>query len=148
MIIWRMYDRVTNKMQAIYLVLGRMTFQVESSELKGEEPWHAISARHISYFGGLDTDSLEALLHHLGPDNPYVERLSSICLEFGPENPRKPFEFWKPVDPDFKDLVLRMTRLDPARRITAREALEHPWFASPVMDQTFGTFGPKALGQS
>lgn len=120
---------ITDKMQAIYLVLGRMAFQVGINELKGEEPWHAILARHVSYFGGLDTDSLESLMHHFGTDNPYLERLSSICSEFGPENPRKPFEFWKPVDPDFKDLVLRMTKLDPARRITAREALEHPWFA-------------------
>jgi hypothetical protein len=86
-------------MQAVYLVLGRMALQVDSNELKGGKPWHAILARHVSYFGGRDTDNLEGLLHHFEADNPYLERLSSSCSEFGRENPRKPFEFWKPVAP-------------------------------------------------
>ena len=44
--------------------------------------------------------------------------------------PYKPFSKWPDiVDPSFRDLVLRLTNLDPVKRITAREALEHPWLA-------------------
>lgn len=32
-------------------------------------------------------------------------------------------------DPLFKDLVRQLMSPDPKRRVTAREALEHPWFA-------------------
>ncbi|EEH03603.1 conserved hypothetical protein [Histoplasma capsulatum G186AR] len=48
--------------------------------------------------------------------------------EFSPENPRKPFSMWEDVDEYFRDLITKMTSLDPARGITAREALGHPWF--------------------
>jgi serine/threonine protein kinase len=30
--------------------------------------------------------------------------------------------------PEFMDLVSKMTHLNPREHITAREALEHPWF--------------------
>jgi serine/threonine protein kinase len=30
--------------------------------------------------------------------------------------------------PDFKDLVAKLTCLNPSARITAQEALGHPWF--------------------
>ena len=36
--------------------------------------------------------------------------------------------FWKGVDDDFKSLICAMTRFDPGKRITARQALEHKWF--------------------
>jgi serine/threonine protein kinase len=32
------------------------------------------------------------------------------------------------VEPEFRDLIVKMTNLDPTMRITARQALEHPWF--------------------
>ncbi|KAI1966888.1 hypothetical protein LOZ58_000378 [Ophidiomyces ophidiicola] len=35
---------------------------------------------------------------------------------------------------DFKDLILRMTNMDPQKWTTAREALEHPWFAGCEID--------------
>ncbi|KAL3495823.1 hypothetical protein BJX62DRAFT_195163 [Aspergillus germanicus] len=47
---------------------------------------------------------------------------------FNQETPREPFKYWKGVDDEFKDLMCAMTRFDPARRITARRALEHRWF--------------------
>jgi len=44
--------------------------------------------------------------------------------------PYKSFSDWPDVnDAAFKDLIQGMTNLDPAKRITARQALEHPWFA-------------------
>jgi serine/threonine protein kinase len=42
--------------------------------------------------------------------------------------PYMPFAQWTDLEPMFKDLVLRLTSLDPAKRPTAREALGHQWF--------------------
>jgi serine/threonine protein kinase len=56
------------------------------------------------------------------------ERLVDLAGDFNSEKPRKPFSLWHYVGVDFKDLVTKKTNLDPAKRITAREALEHPWF--------------------
>ncbi|PCH07847.1 Hypothetical protein PENO1_010320 [Penicillium occitanis (nom. inval.)] len=42
----------------------------------------------------------------------------------------RPFSDWPNVtDEKFKDLIRSMTNLDPRKRVTAREALEHPWFS-------------------
>jgi serine/threonine protein kinase len=44
--------------------------------------------------------------------------------------PYEPFSNWSDVDDAaFKDLIQGMTNLDPTKRITAHQALEHPWFA-------------------
>ncbi|KAH6623704.1 kinase-like domain-containing protein [Chaetomium tenue] len=72
-----------------------------------------------------EAPGLYGLLMHLGEENEYVERLGALVPEV---KPRKPFALWEPVDPEFRDLILKMTNLDPAKRITAREALKHPWF--------------------
>ncbi|KAI0910475.1 hypothetical protein F4823DRAFT_366539 [Ustulina deusta] len=40
-----------------------------------------------------------------------------------------PSESWDDVGPISRDLVVKMTRLDLALRITAREALDPPWFS-------------------
>lgn len=42
----------------------------------------------------------------------------------------KPFSEWPNIaDDNFKDIILKMTNLDPRKRVTAREALKHRWFA-------------------
>ena len=65
----------------------------------------------------------------VGEENPFFYRLIGITETFAKENiARKPFDRWLYVDVQFRDLVSKMTNLDPASRITAREALEHPWF--------------------
>jgi len=44
--------------------------------------------------------------------------------------PYKPFSEWPDVsDAAFKDLIRGLTNLDPTKRVTARQALEHPWFS-------------------
>ena len=45
-----------------------------------------------------------------------------IAEGFNKEFPRAPFTLWKDIDPEFKDLVGKMTNIDPKRRITAHEA--------------------------
>lgn len=44
--------------------------------------------------------------------------------------PYKPFSTWPEAkDEDFQDLIKGLMSLDPKRRLTAAEALGHPWFA-------------------
>lgn len=49
----------------------------------------------------------------------------------------EPFSEWSDIDDAvFKDLILAMTNLDPTKRITSRQALEHPWFAGSEISWT------------
>lgn len=95
------------------------------------EPLSIILERQISYFAELDT--FDALLRHLGPESPWCEIFTVVRSGFNDQSRRKPFRLWKVeipgFDQEFKDLVGGMTNFDPARRITAREALAHKWFA-------------------
>jgi serine/threonine protein kinase len=44
--------------------------------------------------------------------------------------PYKQFSEWPDGgDAAFKDLIRGLTNLDPTKRVTARQALEHPWLA-------------------
>ncbi|KAF2278015.1 kinase-like protein [Westerdykella ornata] len=111
---------------AIYVVLNDMIFRVSDEELSWHDAWRHILRRHISYFG--DEDGFRGLLRHIGEENPFFERLVALAGDFDAERPRKPFTMWQYVDGEFRDLIMKMANLDPARRITAREALEHAWF--------------------
>ncbi|KAK3380709.1 kinase-like domain-containing protein [Lasiosphaeria ovina] len=114
---------------SIYAVTDIMVFYVSESERKGEEPWRTILRRHVSYFG--DLPGLEGLFNHIGnEENPYYAPLLEMTPSSNADNPRKPFSLWRDdtLDPVFKDLVGKMTGLYPPKRITAREALKHPWF--------------------
>ncbi|TGJ77142.1 hypothetical protein E0Z10_g10739 [Xylaria hypoxylon] len=110
----------------IYVMTNEMVFLVSDDQLNAEDSWRYILRRHLSYFA--DRDGFNGFLQHIGEDNPFYERVIAIANEFPPGNRRQPFESWDDVDPIFRDLVTKMTRLDPALRITAREALNHPWF--------------------
>lgn len=92
---------------------------------EGVDPLAVIIERQISYFA--DEDGLNRFLKHLG-DNPWVRVFEVIRDGFDQETPREPFAFWNGVDSDFKRLVCAMTRFDPGKRITARQALEYKWF--------------------
>lgn len=82
--------------------------------------------RQISYFA--DLEGLDRFLKHLG-DNPWARVFEVARDGFNKVYPREPFMLWNGVDDDLKDLVCAMTRFDPETRITARQALEHQWFA-------------------
>ncbi|AEO59521.1 hypothetical protein MYCTH_2307897 [Thermothelomyces thermophilus ATCC 42464] len=116
---------------AIYVMSNEIVFRVSDEELKSDMAWWHILRRHISYFA--DESGFQGLLGHIGEDNPFFERLIALTGDFNAEKPRQPFALWHYVEPDFRDLVGKMANLDPNRRITAREALEHPWFKKAVL---------------
>lgn len=95
---------------------------------KAEDPSDIILRRHVSYFlNGID-DFHGFIEYHGGEKDPFVNRFGGLLMSFSTEDKREPWTAWQPVDPQFTDLICRMTCLDPRRRITAREALQHPWF--------------------
>ncbi|KAI9671548.1 MAG: hypothetical protein M1817_003600 [Caeruleum heppii] len=119
---------------AIDLMLNDMIFHVSDDELPpGADPWRPILRRQISYFG--TEDGFKGLLQHIGDENPFFERLITLAGDFHAERPRKPFAMWHYVDVEFRDLITKMTDLDPRWRITAREALVHPWFRQGGLGQ-------------
>jgi serine/threonine protein kinase len=114
-------------LQCIYAVTKQLIFAVADEELaEGEERLSVVLTRQLSYFS--DFEGLEGLLQHLG-DSPWAQVFIAIAEAFGRENPRKPIALWKNILPDFKDLVGQMMNVDPKRRLTAHEALAHPWFS-------------------
>ncbi|EAW20286.1 uncharacterized protein NFIA_099200 [Aspergillus fischeri NRRL 181] len=111
----------------IYVMVNEMVFRVNDDELNSADSWRHILRRHISYFA--DEDGLNGFLEHIGEENPFYDRLIDLANTFGPENPRQPFERWGYVEADLRDLVGKMANLDPTKRITATEALQHRWFS-------------------
>ncbi|ELR03992.1 hypothetical protein GMDG_06512 [Pseudogymnoascus destructans 20631-21] len=103
-----------------------MVFRISDSELAASDTWRYILRRHISFFG--EEEGFQGLLQWIGEDNPSFEHLITLAGSFNATKPREPFATWLFVDAEFRDLVCRMTVLDPARGITAAQALEHPWF--------------------
>lgn len=86
-----------------------------------------VTFRQMSYFA--DEDGIDGLLQYLGEDNPMREVFEAIedaCHDVDKE----PFASWQlpGLDNDFEDLVMRLTKLDPRKRITAQEGLSHRWF--------------------
>ena len=111
----------------IYVMVDEMVFRVSDEQLKAADSWRYIIRRHLSYFA--DKDGFNGLLAHLGEENPFYERLIELGNGFGPgTESRQPFQLWEYMEPDLRDLVGKMTSLDPGGRITAREALTHRWF--------------------
>ena len=92
------------------------------------EPLAIVIERQISYFA--DPVSMVAFMHYLGEKCPWFPIFAAICDSFGKENPRQPFSLWQGVDETFKDLIGGLTNFDPAKRMSACEALEHCWFKS------------------
>ncbi len=94
---------------------------------EGELALAHVLERQISYFA--DPESFDGLLRHLG-DSPWCQVLEALRGGFNKENPREPFVRWnmEPLDSDLKDLIGGLTNFDPAKRLTADEALSHNWF--------------------
>lgn len=105
-------------------------FSDEANE--AEDPSDRILRLHVSHFVNEIDDFGGFIEYHGGEEDPFAQRFIELLTTFnsGQGKKRAPFSRWHPVDPQFKNLVSKMTCLDPLRRITAREALRHPWFSS------------------
>ncbi|KAM3415952.1 hypothetical protein BST61_g9442 [Cercospora zeina] len=95
-------------------------------------------ARLVSYFG--DEEGLAGLMRHVGDEDINREILSMLWEERN-EFGYKSFWDWPEAQEDevFSDLVRGLMNLDPTKRITAVQALSHPWFTrqgSPQSDPT------------
>ncbi|KAI1149052.1 kinase-like domain-containing protein [Nemania diffusa] len=115
---------------AIFAWTGRMVFYSdEANRASPEKQAELILRRHLSFFASEMEDFEGFIAYHGGDDNPFVKGLKELLCTFSEEEPRLPFRRWQQVDPQFRDLICKMTYMDPSRRITARKALQHPWFA-------------------
>ena len=102
--------------------------QVDEQKLpKGTRLLDVVVELQLSYFA--DLRGLQGLLDYF-EDKSRAQYFASIAENFTAQRPRRPISKWKAMeDPDLTDLVVRMTNVDPTRRLTATEALAHRWFA-------------------
>ncbi|OKL60635.1 hypothetical protein UA08_04166 [Talaromyces atroroseus] len=110
----------------IFTMLRKIIFQVDDQDAISEE---IIARRMISHIA--DGPGLVGFVQtHLEEDSQQFRQLMlDVVQEFiTAGNPRRPFSMWDNADEDFHEVVTRTTNLDPSRRITAEEAMEHPWF--------------------
>ncbi|KAJ0420974.1 kinase-like domain-containing protein [Aspergillus carlsbadensis] len=119
----------------IYAMLGQLILgpdeDFQKHESQGVLPELIRLQRQVSYFG--DPDGIRGLLNHVADDKLSCRVLEMLWEERADENiGYKPFSTWRHVlDPEFKDLIQGLINLDPAKRLSARQALEHPWFSHP-----------------
>lgn len=95
---------------------------------QGAEPLATRLQRLVSYFG--DGDGINGLLTHMGDNETSCEILSLLWERRGADYvPYKPFIEWPETQQDerIRDLITGLMSLDPGKRITAKQALMHPW---------------------
>ncbi|EED11722.1 calcium/calmodulin dependent protein kinase, putative [Talaromyces stipitatus ATCC 10500] len=115
----------------IYAMLGRVIFGPDQDfrkhEAQGALPAFIRLQRQVSYFG--DMQGIGGLSKHISDDDISCQVLQMLWDERADEHiDYRPFVDWPDVDPSFKDLIQKLANLDPSKRLTARQALEHPWF--------------------
>jgi serine/threonine protein kinase len=114
-------------------VLGRVIFgpddDFQKHQAQGALPALIRLQRQVSYFG--DLEGLDGLMKHVGDDEINCQVLQMLWKERTEDYiPYQPFSDWPDVsDEAFKDLIRGMMNLNPTKRVTARQALEHPWLA-------------------
>jgi serine/threonine protein kinase len=114
-------------------MLGQVIFAADDDlkkhESQGAFPHVIRLQRQVSYFG--DREGLNGLMAHVGDEEVNSQILGFLWDDRAADyHSYRPFWEWPNVtDDSFKDLIRKMTNLDPSKRATASEALEHPWFA-------------------
>lgn len=85
--------------------------------------------RQVSYFG--DVKGINGLITHVGDEELNCQVLSLLSDERNEDYiPYKPFSEWPEIqDTAFIDLIKGLMNLDLAGRLSAHQALQHPWFS-------------------
>ena len=85
--------------------------------------------RQISYFP--NRENFNGLITHVGDNELDCEVLGMLWDDrVADYHPYQPFSNWEDVqDPLFREVIEGMMQLDPVKRISAQEALDHPWFS-------------------
>lgn len=107
-------------------MIKKMIFLLPRKQLEAEDSWRPILRRHISFFA--DLDSFRGFLDHIGGKSPFSNRILDLFDTFKDKDLRTPVTQWQFLDPSFRELVGKMTVMDPKKRISAKEALQHPWW--------------------
>ena len=124
----------TKRLQCLYVMLGRVVCGKDDDfalhESQGALPEMIRMQRLISYFG--DSNGLKGLMKHVGDEEIICQVLFLLWDERTADHiPYEPFSEWPEVHHEaFKDIILKIMSLDPKKRLAAKQALEHPWFAS------------------
>lgn len=114
-------------------MLGHVIFGIDDDfrfhESQGALPAMIRLQRQVSYFG--DKEGINGLLKHIGDDEINCQVLRMLWDERSEEYiPYKPISQWEDhMEPEFRDLIGQLMNLDPAKRLTAPEALGHPLFS-------------------
>ncbi|KJX93346.1 calcium/calmodulin dependent protein kinase [Zymoseptoria brevis] len=113
----------------IFALTKTIVFAVDNPDLVGDDKVPTILFRQMSYFAD-DESGVEGLLEYLG-DNDEMRDVWEAIVDSCRDVRKNPIMGWQGpgMDDDFKDLVKKLTRLDPRQRISAKEALGHRWFA-------------------
>lgn len=99
---------------------GFLIGESEPAELK-------ILTKHVSYLA--DEDEFICFLRHIGR-NPWAQKLvDAVNSGLITDHPSYHIDGWAAIYGEFGDLVKKLLTLDPEGRITAEQALAHPWFA-------------------
>ncbi|SMY28943.1 unnamed protein product [Zymoseptoria tritici ST99CH_1A5] len=112
----------------IYAMTQRLVLAVDESELlEGEDKLAIVLERQSSYFA--DESGFKAFMQYIGAESAWHEIFRVINSGFGKDQPRKPFALWdgNGLDGDFKAFIGGLTNFDPAKRMTAQQALAHRW---------------------
>ncbi|CEN61878.1 hypothetical protein ASPCAL08526 [Aspergillus calidoustus] len=108
----------------------KLPFDVDpSGKLLFEDRWRRTILRQIAMCA--DKKAFEGFRAHIGSKSPFQKQLSRMKGAFEVEYQRAPITAGDrlALQPDAADLVAQMMNLDPARRITARKALQHEYFS-------------------
>lgn len=120
------YAKVT-WLQCIYAVHRKLLFAVDRGSLpEGETVSNQVIEKQLAFFA--DPDSLRRFMRSLEDDSPWRKVFKDIGARFGEGHPRTPVSLWHGIDADLKDLIARLTRFEPEKRLNAHEALAHKWF--------------------
>jgi serine/threonine protein kinase len=117
----------------IYAMLGRVIFgtddDVHKHQAQGALPALIRLQRRVSYFG--DQEGVNGLLKHITDDDTNCQVLRMLWEERSEEHiTYKPFSQWPDAgDAMFKNFIRGLTNLDPKKRASAHQALEHPWLS-------------------